>query len=59
MRKRRIRLADGRYLIFYTFEGERSGAQEQAEITARDDNEEDSKGEARKRGRSGDRLNPG
>jgi hypothetical protein len=58
MQKRCIKLPDGRYLIFYTFDDERSGAQEEREVTVQDD-ENDSKGKARKLGRSRDRLNPG
>ena len=59
MNKRRIKLPDGRYLIFYTFDDERSGAsQKEVEITGQDD-EGRSKGEARKHGQSRDRLHSG
>jgi hypothetical protein len=59
MHKRRIKLPDGRYLIFYTFDDERSGAsQKEVEITGQDD-EGRSKGKARKHGQSRDRLDSG
>ncbi len=35
MRKRRITLADGRYLIFYTFDGEGASAQDNVSKQAR------------------------
>jgi hypothetical protein len=59
MQKRCIKLPDGRYLIFYTFDDERSGAsQKEVEISGQDD-EGRSKGETRKHGQSRDRLNSG
>ena len=49
MQKNRIELPDGRYLIFYTFDDERSGAEKGREITPRD-NEDGSKGESQREG---------
>jgi hypothetical protein len=37
MQKRCIKLPDGRYLIFYTFDDERSGGGKEPEITVQDD----------------------
>ena len=47
MQKRCIKLPDGRYLIFYTFDDERSGAEKELETTPRD-NEDKSKEESLK-----------
>jgi hypothetical protein len=58
MQKRCIKLPDGRYLIFYTFDDERSGAGKEPEITVQDD-EDKSEGKNRKRGHSRNRRNPG